>query len=319
VVSLEAQRAVLARRAGAAAAALLIDRVLGEPPSVLHPVAAFGRAMSALEARTYRPTRTAGVVHAGAGVATGAAAGLALRSTALATYLAVAARALADAARAVERPLAAGDLPGARAALPALVGRDPSRLDTSEISRAVVESIAENTVDAVVAPTIWAVAGGAPAVLAYRAANTLDAMVGHRSSRYERFGWAGARLDDLANLVPARLTAALVAAVRPSRAPAVLATVRRDAAQHPSPNAGVAEAAFAAALGVRLGGANRYGERIEDRGTLGDGRCAAPGDIDRAVRLLDDIVLALGVGLLALASLAATLGAPRPARRSGAA
>src|SRR5204863_6463621 len=124
------------------------------------------------------------------------------------------------------------------------VGRDPSELDESGVARAVVESVAENTVDAVVAPACWAAVFGAPGVLAHRAVNTLDAMVGHRSARYARFGWAAARLDDGAAWVPARLTAVLVALVRPRAARLVWQAVRRDAPAHPSPNAGVAEAAF---------------------------------------------------------------------------
>src|SRR5262249_41107178 len=154
-----------------------------------------------------------------------------------------------------------------------------------EVARAAVESVAENTVDAVVAPALWAALAGAPGVLAYRAVNTLDAMVGHRSTRYARFGWASARLDDAANWVPARVTAALVAAARPARAAAIASAVRHQAPAHPSPNAGVAEAAFAAALGVRLGGRNAYGDRVELRPALGDGPPPAPADVARAVRL----------------------------------
>ncbi len=159
--------------------------------------------------------------------------------------------------------------------------------------RAVVESVAENTVDAVVAPALWgAVLGGAGA-LGYRAANTLDSMVGHRSPRYARFGTASARLDDALGWVPARATAVLVALVRPGRAGAVVTAVRRDAPAHPSPNAGVAEAAFAAALGVQLGGANRYGDRVEVRPALGDGPPPGRGDVGRAVALSRDVTLAL--------------------------
>jgi adenosylcobinamide-phosphate synthase len=164
----------------------------------------------------------------------------------------------------------------------------------------VVESVAENTVDAIVAPALWAAAAGAPGVLAHRAVNTMDAMVGHRSARYERYGWAAARLDDAMAWVPARATAALVAAVRPSAAGEIWRTVRRDAPAHPSPNAGVAEAAFAAALGIQLGGLVRYGERVEDRPRLGEGRAVEAADIDRAVRLSDDVTLALTGALAAV-------------------
>jgi adenosylcobinamide-phosphate synthase len=282
------------------AAGILADRTFGEPPTSVHPVAAFGTVMTALERRLYRDERWAGAVHAAAGIALGVAAGRLVRSRAVATYVAVSGRMLGSTARQIGRVLEAGDLDGARALLPSLVGRDPSGLDGGEIARAVVESVAENTVDAIVAPALWAAAAGAPGVLAHRAVNTMDAMVGHHSDRYERYGWAAARLDDAMAWVPARATAALVAAVRPSAAGEIWRTVRRDAPAHPSPNAGVAEAAFAAALGIQLGGLVRYGERVEDRPRLGEGRAVEAADIDRAVRLSDDVTLALTGALAAV-------------------
>jgi adenosylcobinamide-phosphate synthase len=282
------------------AAGILADRTFGEPPTSVHPVAAFGTVMTALERRLYRDERWAGALHAAAGIALGVAAGRLVRSRAVATYVAVSGRMLGSTARQIGSVLEAGDLAGARALLPSLVGRDPSGLDGGEIARAVVESVAENTVDAIVAPALWAAAAGAPGVLAHRAVNTMDAMVGHRSARYERYGWAAARLDDAMAWVPARATAALVAAVRPSAAGEIWRTVRRDAPAHPSPNAGVAEAAFAAALGIQLGGLVRYGERVEDRPRLGEGRAAEAADIDRAVRLSDDVTLALTAALAAV-------------------
>jgi adenosylcobinamide-phosphate synthase len=221
-----------------------------------------------------------------------------LAAVSLATYIAVAGKALGRAAETVAVPLRAGDLVASRRYLPALVGRDPSDLDPAEISRAVVESVAENTVDAIVAPAFWAAIAGAPGVLGYRALNTLDAMVGHRSPRYARFGWASARADDLAAWVPARLTALLVAVVRPASAVRVWGAVRTQAPAHPSPNAGVAEAAFAAALGLRLGGRNRYGHRTEVRPPLGDGRPAEVRDIERARALSRDVTIAFGLLVL---------------------
>lgn len=286
------------RRATGVALGLLVDGLLGEPPHAVHPVAGFGRAMQAVEQRAYGDTRAAGIVHAAAGVLLGAAAGATVRSTAVATYAAVAGRALGDAAFAVSAALGAGDLDRARACLPALVGRDPSQLDEHDIARAAVESVAENTVDAVVAPVLWAVAAGAPGVLAHRALNTMDAMVGHHSDRYEHYGWASARLDDAAAWLPARVTALLVAGCRPGSGSAVWRAVRRDAPAHPSPNSGVAEAAFAAALGVRLGGESRYGDRVEQRPALGDGRPPEGADIARAVELSRDVTLALAAVLL---------------------
>jgi len=303
----------LSRRAAAIAAGLVADRLAGEPPARLHPVAAFGRVMAWVEARTWRPSRWAGVVPVVAGVGVAAAAAEAVRSVAGATYLAVAGRELCNAAERVALALDRGDLEEARRLLPALVGRDPTGLDEKEVARAAVESVAENTVDAVVAPALWAAAGGARGALAYRAVNTLDAMVGHRSARYERYGWASARLDDLAGWVPGRLTAALVAGLRPAAAAEVWRAVRRDAPAHPSPNAGVAEAAFAAALGLRLGGENRYGElgeRVELRPPLGSGRPPEAADITRAVELSRDVAVAL-VGALIATAAATALGAVR--------
>jgi adenosylcobinamide-phosphate synthase len=198
----------------------------------------------------------------------------------------------------VAAPLEAGDLDVARDRLPTLVGRDPAGLGTAELARAVVESVAENTVDAVIAPAMWAAAAGAAGALAYRAVNTLDAMVGHRSPRYARFGWAAARADDVAGWLPARLTALLVAGVRPRAAAAVLTAVRAQAPAHPSPNAGVAEAAFAAALGVRLGGTNFYEGRPECRATLGSGPAPRVADIARAVRLSRDVTAAAAVAAI---------------------
>lgn len=280
-----------------AAFGIVADAILGEPPLSPHPLSRFGQVMRAVEGRLYRDHRIAGTAHAALGMGLGAGAGRLLRSTSVATYLAVAGSALGEAADDVRVALEAGDLKAARRLLPALVGRDPSNLDEKEIARAVVESVAENTVDAVVAPALWAATAGAAGALGYRAVNTLDAMVGHRDDRYRRYGWASARLDDLANLGPARSTALLVAAVRPASAAAVWTAVRNDAPAHPSPNSGVAEAAFAAALDLRLGGVSHYGERVELRPPLGSGRPPEVDDIPRAVRLSRHVALALAAAL----------------------
>ncbi len=278
-----------------ASVGIVADRLLGEPPSRLHPVVAFGRAMRAVERVMYADARLPGVAHAAVGTGLGVIAGTLVGSISVATWMAVAGRALRTAATDVASALEAGDLDRARSLLPALVGRDPSALGEKEVARAVVESVAENTVDAVVAPALWATVAGAAGALGYRAVNTMDAMVGHRSARYTNYGWASARLDDLAGWVPARVTAALVAAVRPRSAGAVWHAIRTQAPAHPSPNAGVAEAAFAAALGLRLGGENRYGDRVELRPPLGTGRPAEAGDIARAVGLSRDVSCALAV------------------------
>jgi len=286
----------------AVAAGVALDRLLGEPPTRWHPVAWFGSAMGAVERRLYAPRRRNGVVHCAVGVTVGALAGGVLRraacavagpaggpavATALATGVAVAGRMLDREAVAVSALLDTGDLDGARGRLRSLVGRRADGLDEAAISRAVIESVAENTVDAVTAAAFWAYVGGAPAVLAYRAINTMDAMVGHRNARYEHYGWAAARLDDAANLVPARLTTAVALAplLRTAGRRDLVRTVRRQAALHPSPNGGLIEAAFAHRLGVTLGGTNRYGERVEHRGELGSGPAPRPADIARAVTL----------------------------------
>jgi adenosylcobinamide-phosphate synthase len=261
----------------------------------MHPVRLFGLCMDHVEARAYRDDRKAGIAHAALGAGLGVAAGAVIGSTGVATYVAVAGRELRDIAASIGDALESADLERARQLLPSLVGRDVADLDGAAMARAVVESVAENTVDAVVAPAWWAAIAGAPGVLGFRAVNTMDAMVGYRNDRYRRYGWASARLDDIAAFAPARLTAVLVAAVRPRTAPAIWRAVRTQAPLHPSPNAGVAEAAFAAALNLRLGGVNRYGADVEDRPALGVGSSAQPDDIWRAVRLSEDVSSALAV------------------------
>jgi adenosylcobinamide-phosphate synthase len=276
------------------ATGIVLDRLLGEPPTSVHPVVHFGEFMERLERRNYRDTRTSGIVHAIVGASIGLGSGKLIRSTSVTTGIAVGAKALWLAADEVGAALEADDLEHARSLLPTLVGRDPHGLGESEIARAVVESVAENTVDAVVAPALWAALAGAPGAFGYRAVNTMDAMVGHHSSRYEKYGWASARLDDVANWVPARCTAALVALVRPAARGDIRRAVITQAPDHQSPNAGVVEAAFAAALGLRLGGRNSYhGERVEVRPTLGWGRGPGAADIARAVRLSRDVTTAL--------------------------
>jgi adenosylcobinamide-phosphate synthase len=295
-----------ARRALGAATGLVVDRVVGEPPvpDRWHPVALFGSGVAALEDRIYDDRRAPGLVLAAAGIGAAALAGAVVGSPAAAGYLATAGRGLHDAATAVGVALAAGDLDLARQRLPSLVGRDPSPLDAAAIARAVVESVAENTSDAVVAPALWTLAAGSVGAFVHRAGDTLDSMVGYRDDTYRRFGSASARLDDVLAWVPARATAGLVALARPARAAEVVRTVRADAGRHPSPNAGVAEAAFAGALGVRLGGGeNRYGDVVERRPALGRGREPVAADVAAAVALSRDVTWVLA-GLLAAAGAA---------------
>ena len=208
------------------AAGVALDALLGDPRRD-HPVAAFGRAAAALESRDYADTRLRGAAHAAACVlAVAAPAALMHRRTqgrpplqaaaaALAVWAVTGARSLHHEAERAVLALDSNDLHSARQVLPSLCGRDPAGLGASEIARAVIESVAENTSDAIVAPLLWGAVAGLPGLAAYRAVNTLDAMVGHRSPRYLRFGWASARLDDAVNWVPARLTAALTVACAP--------------------------------------------------------------------------------------------------------
>ncbi len=263
--------ATLTSRAVAACAASALDRLIPEPPNRWHPVAWFGSTMTAVEQRIWKDQRSRGVLYTATGMAIGLGAGRVVRSTTLALTVAVAARQLGETGGSIGAHLLAGDLPAARHALPSLVGRDPSELDEAGVAAAVVESLAENSVDAVVAPLFWGVVAGAPGALAYRAINTMDAMVGHRSERYESFGWASARLDDIANWVPARLFAAAILIAHPAGRSQIIRAVREDSPAHPSPNAGVAESAVAGALGIELGGTLRYGDRVEHRPRLGQG------------------------------------------------
>ncbi|MFJ9351381.1 cobalamin biosynthesis protein [Streptomyces sp. NPDC101237] len=290
-----------------AAAGLLGDLLLGDPRRG-HPVAAFGRAAGAVERTLWRDHRGWGALHtalcAGGAVTLGALAQRVVRPstaasvvlTATATWAVVGGTSLAREAGVIGRALRAGDVEAARARLPHLCGRDPQTLDADGIARAVVESVAENTSDAVVGALVWGAVAGVPGLLGFRAVNTLDAMVGHRSARYRRYGWASARLDDVAGWPGARLTAVL-AAVAGTDPRGALRAWRSDAAKHPSPNAGPVEASFAGALGVRLGGTLSYGGRVEHRPVLnGEGRTVEVADIQRAVRLSRRVGwLALGV------------------------
>ena len=290
-------------RAPARALGLLLglaaDRLLADPRR-FHPVAGFGLLAARLERAWYRDARAPGAAHtlvlvAGTALAGGAAQAAGRRLgpagevlvTAAATWAVVGGTSLQREGAAMHRLLADEDLAGARGRITHLCGRDPQSLDEAGLARATIESVAENTSDAVVAPVFWGAVAGVPGLLGYRALNTLDAMVGHRTPRHQRFGWAAARLDDAANLVPARLTAAALVATAPlhgGSASGARRAWRRDAAAHPSPNAGPVEAALAGALGIRLGGVNVYRGRIEERGTLGDGPPAGPDDIGPAVR-----------------------------------
>lgn len=290
---------------------VLADAALGDPAR-WHPVAGFGRAAGALERVLWADSRSRGAAYAtvcvGVPVVAAAAAQRvapggwpSIALTAVCTWAVLGGRSLAHEASVMAHLLGRGDLADARERLSHLAGRDATDLGLDELARASVESVAENTSDAVVAPLLWGAVAGLPGLVGYRAVNTLDAMVGHRSARHLRFGWASARLDDVANLAPARVTALLAALCTPvvgGRTRDAIRVWRRDAGQHPSPNAGPVESAFAGALAVRLGGANVYGGAVEHRGVLGDGEPAAVADLPRAVRLA--VAVDVGAALLAV-------------------
>ncbi|HEX7659470.1 MAG TPA: cobalamin biosynthesis protein [Pseudonocardiaceae bacterium] len=316
---------------GARAIGLLLglaaDGMLGDPRRG-HPVAGFGRIAQAMEKLCYRDHRLAGVVYTGVLAGGVIAAGVGVEklvrrhplarivTTAAATWAVLGGASLANEGTAIGQELDRGDVRAARRRLPSLCGRDPELLDQAGLSRAAVESVAENTSDAVVGPLVWGAIAGIPGLLGYRAVNTLDSMVGYRSARYKRFGWASARLDDLVNLLPSRLAAGLTALCAPvvgGSAKQAWKTWRRDASAHPSPNAGQVEAAFAGALEVRLGGRVRYrfGSecRSEDRPVLGAGRNPDAGHVTRAVELSRLVGGAAGMLAAGVALFSAAMGA----------
>ena len=289
------------------------DELLGDPRRA-HPVAAFGRVAGVLERRCYADDRAHGAVFAALAVAPLVLAAHSVDRgarrhpvahtvlIALATWTVLGGCSLRRVGAELAGHLAARDLDAARDLLPSLCGRDPAGLDATGLARAGIESLAENTSDAAVAPLLAGAVFGLPGLLGYRAVNTLDAMVGHRSPRYARFGTASARLDDVANLLPARVEGLLTLAA----APVVRGSGRQGwtswragAAQHPSPNAGVCEASAAGVLGVRLGGTTVYGTRVEQRPQLGPDREPGPQDLRRAIRL--SRAVQLGAVLVAVA------------------
>ena len=314
-------------RAAGLLAGHLADRVFTDPVRG-HPVAGFGWCANILERFTYRDSRAAGAVHTGLLLTGLAVTGLAVQriagrgpalalATAGATWVSLGGSSLARTGGRLADLLAAGDVDEARGLLPSLCGRDPAALDAAGLARAGLESVAENTSDAHVAPLLWAAVGGVPGVLVYRGVNTLDAMIGHRSPRYARFGWAAARLDDIANYIAARVAGALVVMCAPvvDGSPAGAARAwRRDAARHPSPNAGILEASFAGALGVQLGGPTQYPHQLEMRPPLGDGPAPDVDDLRRAVRLsrlAQSAALGVAVGLSAVGRTGRRVCSPR--------
>lgn len=212
----------------------------------------------------------------------------------------VALRSMHDHVVAVAKPLSNNDLPAARYAVSMIVGRDPSVLDEAGVARAAIESLAENTSDGIVAPLFWGAVFGLPGIAAYKAINTLDSMIGHRTPRFESFGWASARLDDLVNLIPARLTGALFA-ICSTNPRLAFRVMLRDAPKHRSPNAGWPEAAMAAGLGIRVSGPRVYANRVADEPWVNAGAPdPTPKDLQRGLALYRRAMVLMGVGLLVL-------------------
>jgi adenosylcobinamide-phosphate synthase len=305
-------------------AAFVLDLALGDPRWLPHPARLIGLSAATLEkvlvlslGRTYFAGLIfTAVIVCGAWVVTAVLVALAfnwdwragLTVQTLLLYTTLAARDLAVESRHVLHALADDDLPRARRALSMIVGRDTQNLDETELVRATVETVAESSVDGVVAPLVFAILGGAPAAMAYKAINTLDSMVGHRDERYVRFGWASARLDDLGNLIPARLARLLypiASLVCGYDAAGAWRIAWRDGRKSPSPNAGIPEAAVAGALGVRLGGTNFYGGIPSMRPYVGDSLAPLERNhIPAAIRLMFGVsvlTLFLGLGLRMLA------------------
>ena len=306
--------------AGAMAVAMAVDAVIGWPAwlfaRVGHPVTWLGWLINVLDTGWNRTSdkpalrRAAGIVAALLVIAVAGISGWAAQSllpvgwarVVLVGVLAwplVAMRSLSDHVAAVADPLQADDLAGARVAVGHIVGRDPVSLDEAGIARAAIESLSENASDGIVAPVFWGALFGLPGIAGYKAINTLDSMIGHRTPRHEAFGWAAARIDDVANFIPARLTGALFAVVgaRPSQAMSCMA---RDARRHRSPNAGWPEAAMAGALGVRLSGPRVYHGSAVSEPWLNEGaRDPLPADIRNGLTVYRRAMMLLA-GVLAI-------------------
>ncbi|OES45157.1 adenosylcobinamide-phosphate synthase CbiB [Domibacillus iocasae] len=274
--------------AAAIVAALILDRLIGDPRNWPHPVKWFGSLIAFLDKKWNKGSRqfekgiamlvvvllVTGICSVSlVSIASRIPPFLAILIEAIMIWASIAPRSLKEAGMDVYNPLAAGDRQEARRKLSWIVGRDTEKLDESEITRGAVETVAENTSDGVIAPLFWAMIGGGPAALLYRAVNTCDSMVGYRNEQYDQFGKSSARLDDIVNFIPARLTALLLilAANKPSAIRCYAwGIVRRDAKKHPSPNSGWCEAAVAGLLQIELGGLNTYKGVVSDRARMGD-------------------------------------------------
>ena len=273
-------------------AALLLDYLLGDPRRLPHPVVLMGKIISFLDEKFRRWFKTPLGLYTGGVIMVVFMVGFSyvvtwqiiIWASKIHVYLGwvvhlwllyttIAAKCLQQHARAVATPLLSGDVDQARVQLAKIVGRDTENLDEKELTRGTVETVAENTVDGIVAPLFYAFIGGAPLAMAYKAINTMDSMVGYRNQRYIYFGWAAARLDDAANYIPARITGLILLIISPFTPGGfnhTLQTIVRDARKHPSPNSGIPEAAVAGALKVQLGGVNYYRGEKSQRAIMGD-------------------------------------------------
>ena len=314
-------RRILLTRAVGLSAGFLADLVFADP-SRFHPVAGYGLAAQKLIDTMYTDSKPRGVAFnlIAVGVPTAAACALSRRlpgtSLALATWASLGGTTLCRTGQRMAAQLESENLEGSRALVPWLCSRDPEALDLDGIARATVESLAENTSDAVSGTLWWGVVLGTPGVVAHRAINTLDAMVGYHSDRWRNFGWASARIDDVAGYIPSRLTAIATVIAGPNRRQA-WRSWRNDASKHPSPNAGVVEASAAGALGLQLGGKTVYSSGVEMRPTMGQGRSPEVPDVRAATELslrVQAIMLAqclAGLGAVALVT-AGAASAPLP-------
>ncbi|MFK4508706.1 adenosylcobinamide-phosphate synthase CbiB [Bradyrhizobium daqingense] len=310
--------------AGAMVVAMAVDALLGWPDPLFarlgHPVTWLGRLINAIDTAWNRASdppwlrRTAGIAGTLVVIALAVVLGWVLQSVLASGWIEivlvgilawplVALRSLHDHVAAVAKPLSVGDMAGARAAVSRIVGRDPAALDEAGIARAAIESLAENASDGIVAPVFWGALFGLPGIFGYKAINTLDSMIGHRSERHEAFGWAAARIDDVVNFIPARLTGFLFVLLAPRRSEA-LSCMTRDARRHRSPNAGWPEAAMAGALRVRLSGPRIYHGSITNEPWLNEGaRDPLAADIDEGLAVYRRAMLLLA-GVLAILAFA---------------
>nr|WP_139482786.1 adenosylcobinamide-phosphate synthase CbiB [Bradyrhizobium ivorense] len=306
------------------AVAMALDALIGWPnwlfARVGHPVTWLGSLIDAVDGGWNRSSdppalrRAAGVAGALLVIALAVAVGWAVQTAlgsgwvrvivvGILAWPLVALRSLHDHVAAVAHPLASGDIAGARAAVSQIVGRDPTTLDDAGIARAAIESLAENASDGIVAPVFWGAVFGLPGIVGYKAINTLDSMIGHRTERHEAFGWAAARIDDVANLIPARLTGVLFVLLSAQPAQA-WSCMLRDARRHRSPNAGWPEAAMAGALGVRLSGPRIYHGSTADEPWLNEGaRDPDAADISAGLKLYRRAMLLLAGVFVVLALL----------------